>query len=332
MSLPKSLRVLLAAALATMLAAQTPTPDLKKLRMEAQAAAQAGDYQTAAASFQKLVDADPKDAQAWHMLGYSLHATGKLDEALAAHQKTAEFPATAPVGCYNAACVFALRGKTDEAFAWLEKAVQKGFGDVGQLDGDDDLKSLRADPRYAKLKDAMAKGAAQVQVFEQVIARKNARAAWFTRKDSPAQIAIDWSPVKWKPEFDTQLQAGKFVGKNWRLGADFWTRLDTSVDMQCGETKVPAGYYYLTLAQKDADHFVLTLHDPVAIKKRKLDAYQAEGLRGGLDLALTHGVADDGVDQLEFAVNMEPGSTTAGTMTIRFGSHVLTTPFAVALN
>lgn len=332
MSLPKSLRVLLTAALATALAAQAPTPDLNKLRTEAQAAAQSGDYQTAAASFQKLVDANPKDAEAWHMLGYSLHANGKLDEALVAHQKAAEFPGTAPVGCYNAACVFALRGKTDEAFAWLQKAVQKGFHDVAQLDGDDDLKSLRSDKRYAELKDAMAKGATQVQVYEQVVARKNARAAWFTRKDSPAQIAVDWSPVKWKPEFDTQLQSGKFVGKAWRLGADFWTRIDTSVDLQCGETKVPAGYYYLTLAQKDAEHFVLTLHDPAVVRKHKLDAYQAEGLRGGLELALTHGKADDGADELAFSVTMQKGSTTDGEITIRFGSHVLSTPFVAKLD
>lgn len=332
MSLPKTLRFVLCAALATALAAQTPAPDLVKLRKEAQAAAESGDYQTAAASFQKLVEADPKDARAWHMLGYSLHVNGKLDEALEAHKKAAEFPGTAPIACYNAACVFAIRGKTDDAFAWLEKAVQKGFDDAGQLDGDDDLESLRADPRYAKLKDSMAKAATQVQIYEQVVARKNARAAWFTRKDSPAEIAIDWSPVKWKSEFDTQLQAGKFVGKTWRLGADFWTRIDTSVDLQCGETKVPAGYWYLTLAQKDAEHFVLTLNDPAVIRKRKLDAYQTELLRGGIDIPLTHGIADDGADELGFAVTMKKGSTTEGEMVIRFGSHVLSTPFVAKID
>lgn len=331
MSLPKTLRVLLAGALASALLAQAPSPaqDLKKLRSEAQAAVQAGDYETAAASFKRITEADPKDSQAWHMLGYSLHTRGKLDEALAAHQKAAEFPETAPVAFYNIACVHALKGNVDASFAWLKKSVGAGFDDVQQLDGDDDLKSLRKDPRYAELKDSMGKAntAVKVQVFEQNVARKNARAAWFTRKDSPGQIAIDWSPVPWKPEFDTQLQKGAFVGKAWRLGADFWTRLDTSYDLQCGATAVPAGYYYLTLQQRAENDFVLSLHDPVAVRKQKLDAFQAEHLRGGLAVPLVHAIADDGSEQLEFAVTMKKGSTSEGEIVIRFGSHVLSTPF-----
>lgn len=61
------------------------------------------------------------------MLGYSLYRSGKLDEALAAHQKDTEYPATAGVVCYHIACVIALRGKTNEVFAWLKKAVANGL-------------------------------------------------------------------------------------------------------------------------------------------------------------------------------------------------------------
>ncbi|MBL8693553.1 MAG: dienelactone hydrolase family protein [Planctomycetes bacterium] len=65
------------------------------------------------------------------------------------------------VCAYNAACGLALQGgKVDEAFAWLEKAVEAGFGinsengdQPGDLDlakTDTDLDSLRKDPRFEK--------------------------------------------------------------------------------------------------------------------------------------------------------------------------------------
>ena len=60
---------------------------LTKLRQEANAALRAKDFETAAAAFKKITTADPKDGQAWQVLGYSLHVSGKLDEALPAHKK-----------------------------------------------------------------------------------------------------------------------------------------------------------------------------------------------------------------------------------------------------
>jgi hypothetical protein len=98
-------------------------------------------FTTAAANFKRLTQANPKDAQAWHMLGYSLHAAGKLDEALPVHLKATEFPETAPAATYNVACVHALKGQTDQAFLWLEKAVAAGFDDAEQLRRDEDFAS-----------------------------------------------------------------------------------------------------------------------------------------------------------------------------------------------
>lgn len=327
-------RALLAAALSSFLVAQEPAVDLKQIRTQANEAVQSGDFTVAAANFKKLTEANPKDAQAWHMLGYSLHAAGKLDEALPIHMKAAEFKQMAPIATYNIACVHALKGKPDEAFAWLDKAVAAGFDNVDQLQGDEDFVSLRKDPRFAKVEASMkAKASApQVQVFEQNIERRNARAAWFVKASSPCQIAIDWSPVQWKESHDKAVSSGKLTGQKWRLGSDFWTRLDTTTDLQCGSTAVPAGYYYMTLEQRDANTYVLALHDPAAVRKLKIDPGMCNKLQGGIEIAMTHTTGDEIAKTLDFTVATTNGSKTEGEITLRFGGHTLKTPFATKID
>jgi tetratricopeptide (TPR) repeat protein len=328
-------RALLVAALSTFAVAQEPSSaDLKKIRSQAAEAVQAGDYPAAAAGFRKLTEANPKDAQAWHMLGYSLHAAGKLDEALPVHLKATEFPQTAPAATYNVACVHALKGNADQAFLWLEKAVAAGFDDVEQLQRDTDLTTIRKDPRFAKV-EAMVKGGPknpQVQAFADTVDRRNSRVAWFSRNSSPGQITIDWSPVKWKDAMEMEITSGKRQGQKWRLGADFWTRLDTSVDLECGPVVVPAGYYYLTLEQRGENDYVLALHDAAAVRKQKLDAAFANKLQGGIEVPLAHTTNDAVAKELDIALALDQGSKNTGTLTIRFGGHALVTPFRTKLD
>jgi tetratricopeptide (TPR) repeat protein len=333
MSFSRVSRTLLAAAFASSLIAQEPAVDLATVRKAANAALQGKQYDVAAANFRKICDADPKDGQAWQLLGYALHAAGKLDEALPIHLKAAEFPRFAGVGAYNAACVHALKGDKDAAFACLEKALAAGFDDIDQLKGDEDFAALRSDPRMVEIAAALQAKAAtpKVAVYEQSVLRKNARAAWFGKGGSPGQIAIDWSPVPWNDEFDEALASGKFLGKKWRLGADFWTRLDTTFDVRFGDVTVPAGYWYLTVEQRANDAYVLAMHDPAVVRKKKIDAYQAETLQGGIEVPMTHGKAAKAAPTLDVAIEMKPGSKTDGVVRVRFGGHELSAPFTVAL-
>lgn len=329
---------LLAAALTSSYScfAQEPTPaiDLKTVRQAADAALRAQDYTKAAVSLKQLTQADPKDAQAWLMLGYSLHVTGKLDEALPAHLEAAKFPNTAPIASYNVACVHALRGRTDEAFVWLDKAVASGFDDLAQLRGDADFAAIKADPRFAGIEAKIQAKAGKTPpaVFAQTVDRKNARAGWFTRGGSPAQISIDFTPVAWQPDYEQSLQSGKLQGQKWRFGADFWTRLDNSVPLHFGQTVIPAGYWYLTLEQRDANTFVLAAHDPNEVRKLRIDAGQAAQLKGGIEVPLTHAAREAIAGRLDIALVMTKGSITEGKLVVAFGGHELTAPFEVALD
>lgn len=305
--------------------------DIAKIRKEADAAVRAGNFDAAAAGFRKLTEANPKDGDAWHMLGYSLHAAGKLDEALPIHLKAAEFPGGAAAATYNVACVHALKGRVDEAFTWLDKAAERGFSDVDLLGKDTDLDALRKDARFEKLQKALAARAAaapKIAAFAQTTERRSSRIAWFGPKGSPAQVALDYGPVPWNDEYEAAVAAGKLTGKKWRLGGDFWTTLDTSIDLSFGATTLPAGYWYLTLEQRTADSYVLACHDAAAVRKLKLDPVFANKLTGGIEIPLAH-AAGDPADTLEITIRPNQGSHTEGSLRLRFGRHELSAPMTM---
>lgn len=120
---------------------------------------QAEEYEEAAKAFHQIVTAEPDNAQAWHMLGYSLHASGNLIDALPCHLMAAEFSETAPIASYNVACVYSLRKKADKAFKWLEKSRDLGFADRERVEGDPDFENIRSDARYAEFLKSLDKAA-----------------------------------------------------------------------------------------------------------------------------------------------------------------------------
>ena len=108
-------------------------------------------YAEAVDAFKAITVAHPDNGEAWFKLGYCLHATGRLDEALVAHAKAAEFPLYRAVALYNLGCAHALKGNADAAFEALNKSIDSGFNVLKQLQEDTDLTSLHADPRWATL-------------------------------------------------------------------------------------------------------------------------------------------------------------------------------------
>jgi eukaryotic-like serine/threonine-protein kinase len=57
-------------------------------------------------------------------------------------------PATVAEAWYNFACAEAARGRSDEAFADLNHAIEQGRISPGEISGDPELKSLHGDPRF----------------------------------------------------------------------------------------------------------------------------------------------------------------------------------------
>jgi transcriptional regulator GlxA family with amidase domain len=108
-------------------------------------------WSEAAKAYRALTDQDPKDGYCWNRLAVALFYAGDAKGAVSAAKKAAAFPEVRPSALVNLACMYARAGKRNEALGALEEAVAAGFTAKWRLQGDDDLASVRDDPRFQKL-------------------------------------------------------------------------------------------------------------------------------------------------------------------------------------
>jgi Tetratricopeptide repeat len=308
--------------------------DRAALARRAQEAIQSENWDEAVTQLRALLKIDPKDGRAWGDLGYALHISGKLDEALEAHLKAAEFPRSKTRGLYNAGCAYALKKDKDKAFEYLMKAADAGFNDSQNLAGDTDLTDLHDDPRWAKVVEAIKNAkpsAASAFSFAQPGDRRGTRVAWIAGSATLGEIAIGYGAVTWKDGYGEKAKSKEFENKRWRLGKDFWTTLDSNIPVTIGTTAVPPGYYYLTLEKKSSGDFVLALNDAAAVKKGRFDAFQAESTQGGIEVVLKHETTPESASKLDIALTLAQDDPAKGALTIRFGPNKLSAPVAYQL-
>jgi tetratricopeptide (TPR) repeat protein len=109
------------------------------------------DYAKAADAFAVLAEKNPYDGWTWGNRGFCLHALKRYDEAIPCFVKAVDLDASPQTYLYNICCAYSLQGKKDEAFAWLERALDARYVDQETLENDTDLVPLRDDPRFAVL-------------------------------------------------------------------------------------------------------------------------------------------------------------------------------------
>ena len=95
-----------------------------------------------------LAEIEQEKSEVWRLIGLPMvyHALGRKtqsDAALAA--LIAKFEKDSP---YNIAYVYAFRGDADEAFAWLDKAVQYQDPGLSQILPESLFDKIHSDPRW----------------------------------------------------------------------------------------------------------------------------------------------------------------------------------------
>jgi beta-lactamase regulating signal transducer with metallopeptidase domain/Flp pilus assembly protein TadD len=90
----------------------------------------------------------PQSGRAFFNLGYTALQARDLPAARDAFQRAIDLNYRVGTSSYNMACAYALQDNRDAAFEWLGKAGRAGFDVHGHASGDDDLDSLRDDPRW----------------------------------------------------------------------------------------------------------------------------------------------------------------------------------------
>lgn len=101
--------------------------------------------------FAAILDRDPSYFAALRVHANNLAAQGQLARALQMDRRIVRLQPDRPVPWYNLACSYAVLGMTDPAFLALQNAVDLGYHLIDHMARDPDLKSLRRDPRFARL-------------------------------------------------------------------------------------------------------------------------------------------------------------------------------------
>lgn len=112
------------------------------------------DWSAARDRHQKYLELHPDSGHAWSNLGYIQLGLDAVEPARKAYERAEQLKYAPGQTAYNLACAHARAGETEAAFAALNRASAAGFSMGGYLGDDDDLDSLRDDPRFAALKAA----------------------------------------------------------------------------------------------------------------------------------------------------------------------------------
>jgi len=106
------------------------------------------EWSDAARAYEKVARTHPEIGRAWFNLGFATLAAGDAARSAEAYEKALSLHYREAVSLYNLACANARLGRKDQAFDALFEALRRGFGNRSLLRDDDDLDSLRRDPRF----------------------------------------------------------------------------------------------------------------------------------------------------------------------------------------
>ncbi len=112
---------------------------------------QAQEWEKTARAYEEIAKREPSNGQAWFRLGVARHNLKQYARAIAAWEQAEKNGFTPARSRYNIASAYSLLGKKDEAFEWLDKAVQAGFSQVQTLKSNADLARLHDDPRFQQV-------------------------------------------------------------------------------------------------------------------------------------------------------------------------------------
>ena len=149
-----------------------------------------------------------------------------------------------------------------------------------------------------------------------------------------AGMAIAYGRPTWKDSHNAMLDSLK--GKLLRLGSDWWTTFNTSVDVEIGGTKILAGAYVVGLMCDKDGKFSLALHDQTKAMKAGATPWPIDE-NGGMNwkpeilapLTLHKDKAEESVAKMTMTLKANAEDLANGSFSIAWGKHVLDAKLAV---
>lgn len=167
----------------------------------------------------------------------------------------------------------------------------------------------------------------QQNSFHEVSQRGNTRIFYWGPKGSEptggsiGQLVIDYGQPAWKDAYDQAVEEKR--DHRWRFGQNFWTNLDTNIDLAISDVEVPAGYHYLALEHTSDDRWLLWAIDPEEAYENHLDAYHAHFTTGGIEIPLEYEKVEAKAQQLKVTLRRRPTERDMAVLEVRFGPHRL---------
>jgi hypothetical protein len=167
---------------------------------------------------------------------------------------------------------------------------------------------------------------AQQVPFPEQSTRGCTRILYFNGDHAGGEVAVDYGRPAWKDDYDAVVAKADPV--RWRFGQNFWTNLDTNIDLSFGTTEIAPGQWYLVLERKADGSFALVFLDPVEVRDHHVDAFTVALAKGGTEVPLTYRQVEARADHLLIRIDLDRAKNGAK-LVIQFGKHELTTPFVM---
>ena len=127
-----------------------------KSLQQAAITAREGDAEGAMSIYRTLLASDKNDAEASLQLARALHGQKRYSEAIPLFEQAAKGTSQRANALYNLSCAYALSGEKDRAIETAAKAIESGFKTRYYYEEDEDLASVRSDPRFQALLTKLA--------------------------------------------------------------------------------------------------------------------------------------------------------------------------------
>jgi hypothetical protein len=111
-----------------------------------------GRWSECASTYGSLVALHPQNGRSAFFGGQCALRAGRIAEALALLGRAWDLNQWRNHSAYQLGSAYARTGNADSAFAWLRRAVELQFPNLGLFDTDPNLESIRSDPRFAALR------------------------------------------------------------------------------------------------------------------------------------------------------------------------------------
>lgn len=166
------------------------------------------------------------------------------------------------------------------------------------------------------------------QAFPELSQRGSARIFYWGGDHSGGQVEIHYGQPAWNRDYDAKLAA--LSGRRWRLGQNFWTTLDTNLDLDFSGVGVEPGCWYLALERETDGNYRLWVLDPVEIRDDHLDAFQVEQTKGGIAIPMNHRDVPLLAEKLQIRLDVDANRKHGATLVIHYGKHELQAPLTMA--